>query len=103
MITAPTLGLTVVGAVVAGWTSITDPDAFMIDVDDVYTTAAGDYSGWESGTARSHSMLGIFDTSSGSSEFTLSALNQTTSLSGAAADSEFEVASSVISPTFNPD
>jgi hypothetical protein len=102
VITAPAALAVVPNPVTAQWSSATNPDAFAIIVDDLYTAADGEYAGSESGTARSHTMSGVFDTASADSEFTLGAVNYTTSLAGAAADSEFEVESSTISPAFDP-
>jgi hypothetical protein len=104
VITLPTEDLTVVGAVNASWTSISDPNTFIISVLDAYS-AVGDYAHTVSGGVRGYSMVGVFDTGvAGKSYFDLSAANQATSFTGDSAnDSEFAVLNTTESPGFYVD
>ena len=104
VITLPTEGLTVVGAVNAVWTSTTDPDVFGITVLDTYS-AVGDYTANLAGNIRGYSMVSVFDTTvAGESYFNVSALNQAASFVGnAASDSDFAVLNTRESPGFYAD
>ncbi len=102
VITAPTDGEAVGGPVNAIWTSTTDPDSFEVFVDDAYTSFVGDYSVSLTGAARGLLMTGIFDTASEDSDFTVIAVNSTTSFTGVVApDSTFAV-SNQTDRSFNP-
>ena len=87
------------------WTPITDPDQFQITVDSDYRVGSEDYTGYATGTTRSHSIpTGTFDTSKSEAYVEVSAINRTTSLgSDAAAGAEFDVGNTEKSPPFNPE